>query len=329
MDSPQVRLGLIGAGNWGRAYIRTIDSIDGVFLGHLCSTNPQSKNLVPEGCRISNDWRTLLAENELDGVIVATPPDTHSAIVTAAVQAKVPVLVEKPLTANLSETIELNQLISSSGVPVLVDHSQLFHPAYRQLKQTAFTLGPVLGICSTGGQLRAPSHEVAPLWDYGPHDVALSLDFMRQPPVGVQLLERSLLQVGRVAGEVWSFHIEFPGEVLSSITVGNAMTEKKRCFAVQFQTQTLVFDDLAEDKLVSYAGNQWPDAGAPQLTKNHRQPIAVDPALPLTRVVEEFVSGIRDPRNLPPSFGTDLALEVAKVLSALEDILSLDYPAGA
>jgi predicted dehydrogenase len=287
---------------------------------------------VPEGCRISDNWRALLAEDELDGVIVATPPGTHAAIVTAAVQAELPVLVEKPLTANLSETIELNQLISSSGVPVLVDHSQLFHPAYRQLKQTASTLGPVLGICSAGGQLRSPNHEVAPLWDYGPHDVALSLDFMGQAPIGVRLLERSSLEVDRAAGEVWSFQLEFPGKVLSSITVGNAMTEKKRCFAVQFQARTLVFDDLAEDKLVNYGGNQWPDAKARgltrQLTKEGGQPIAVDPALPLTRVVEEFISGIREPYNLPPSFGTDLAVEVAKVLSALEDSLPLDNPVG-
>ena len=318
MDLPKVYLGLIGAGNWGRAYIRTIETMEAVSIGHLCSTNPQSKNLVSADCRVSDDWMTLLAAGDLDGVVVATPPSSHAVIVTALVKAGLPVLVEKPLAPSLDETIELDRLVSSSSVPVLVDHNQLFHPAYRQLKQSAARLGPVVGIRSTGGQWRAPYHDVRPRWDYGPHDVALSLNFMGGTPAGVRFLEKSSLAVDGGRGEVWSFQMEFPGQVLATVTVGNAMTVKRRCFAVEFQCHTLVFDDLAENKLVCYTRDGVRNTGSQAVSPDKGQPIPVDPALPLTRVVEEFVTGIREPDKLPPTFGTGLALEIAMILSAVE-----------
>ena len=41
-----LRLGLIGAGRWGRAYIRTLKSMAGVELARLCSANPESPKLA-------------------------------------------------------------------------------------------------------------------------------------------------------------------------------------------------------------------------------------------------------------------------------------------
>ena len=79
----QLRLGLLGAGRWGRNYIRTIAASAGVRLARLASRNPDSANLVPPDCVIFADWREMLDARALDGVIVATPPGVHAEMALA------------------------------------------------------------------------------------------------------------------------------------------------------------------------------------------------------------------------------------------------------
>ena len=56
-----LNLGLIGAGVWGRNFIKTIAGLDGARLTRLASRNPESPALVPPDCVISEDWRDLMA----------------------------------------------------------------------------------------------------------------------------------------------------------------------------------------------------------------------------------------------------------------------------
>lgn len=318
MDTPEIRLGLIGSGSWGRAYIRTIRSLSGVCLARLCTSNPESRRLVPHGCQITSDWRAVAEADDLDGVIVATPPQTHAQMVMASVQKGLPVMVGKPLTVSLDQANALHRAVVSSGVPVLVDHTQLFHPAYRRLKELASAMGRIRAIRSIGGQWRAQRHDVSPLWDYGPHDVALSLDFMGRAPVTVKVLNRTTREVEGTFGEVVTLELEFPEGIISSIMVGNAIAQKRRLFAVEFDEETLVFDDLAESKLVRYSRILGGNGERLSSQSGHGKAMAVADGLPLTRAVEEFVSGIRAPQNLSPAFGTGLALEVTRVLAACE-----------
>ena len=49
MPLPMIRLALIGAGRWGRNYIRTIMGLDGAELVVVASGNPETAGLVPRG----------------------------------------------------------------------------------------------------------------------------------------------------------------------------------------------------------------------------------------------------------------------------------------
>ena len=325
----QVRLGLIGAGQWGRAYIHTIDQIPGVRLSWLCSSNPESSNLVPEGCQITENWRSMVGSQDLDGVIIATPPILHAEMVLASLEAGLPVMVEKPMTVKLEEAIEIREAALSSGVPVLVNHIHLFQPAYRRLKELARDLGPVKAVRSIGGQWVKARPDVSPLWDYGPHDVALSVDLMQHAPSVAKVtgLVETSVEGGR--GETVNLDLEFPDAVVASITVGNAMPKKRRLFAAQFDEEALLVDDLAEMKLSRYSGLCVHDIdhdSPERLLKNHPAVhIPTEDTLPLTKAVVEFAEGVRDPFDLPSSFGVDLAVEVTRVLEACENDKEYQY----
>ena len=71
MPGSPLNLGLIGAGRWGKVYIRTIAGLEGIQLAHLASGNPDSKSLVGSDCKVSTDWQGLIANKSVSGVIIA------------------------------------------------------------------------------------------------------------------------------------------------------------------------------------------------------------------------------------------------------------------
>ena len=100
MAKSDLRLGLIGAGPWGRTYIGAIAAIDGLKLTRLASRNPESRSLVDPACLISEDWRQVAEALDLDGVIIATPPHFRPQHVAAAVAANKHIFMEKPVAVD-------------------------------------------------------------------------------------------------------------------------------------------------------------------------------------------------------------------------------------
>ena len=87
MPEPTLKLGLVGAGRWGRNYVRTIATLDGLRLAAVASRNPETATLVPPHCHIVTDWHDLIAMPGIDGIIIASPPATHAEILLAAIAA--------------------------------------------------------------------------------------------------------------------------------------------------------------------------------------------------------------------------------------------------
>ncbi len=290
-----IRLGLIGAGRWGKNFIRTIRGLDGVTLSALCSRHPDSRSLVDSPCTILRDWHDLVGNDLCDGVIIATPPDIHAEILGAMIRARIPSMVEKPLTLDLQEALDLQQLLRQNPTPVLVDHTYLFHPAYRELKRLSSQLGPIRSIQSEGGGPGPFRPNYTALWDYGPHDISMCLDLMNQTPHSVTCRACERNQGGNYECDLF-----FPDNVRASIKVGNLASAKVRILTVRHDEHSLTFDDLSPQKL-------WLDS----------TPITVAEKLPLQTAVEALVSGIRSGTTEP----LDLAVEVIRTLHVAQQSL--------
>lgn len=312
---PPLRLGLIGAGHWGRAYIRTIQSLPDLALARLCSSNPESRTLAGPACRLTADWREVAAAPDLDGVIVATPPALHAAMTKAAVQAGIPVMVEKPLTLDFGEARRLQAAVERAGVPVLVDHIHLFHPAYQALKREARRLGPVRHIRSEGGNYGPFREDTTSLWDYGPHDLALCMDLMGGAPLRLAARLEEARQTPEGRGENCALELEFPGGVRAEIRVGKIFPERIRRLAAWFEGCALVFNDLAARRLVRHpAPGDW--EGGPPALEGPGEPVPHDYEPPLTAALRAFARGIRG--ESLENFGVGLGVEVVRLLAEAE-----------
>lgn len=312
MSGDIIGLGLIGTGRWGLNYIKTLSILEGIELRWLASSNPQSQKLVGPRCRITDDWRQLVNAPNLDGVIVATPPSSHAEIVEYAVKHGLGVLVEKPLTLCEHEASFLLELARQEHVFVLVDHTHLFNPPYRKLKEFASVYGPILGISSIGGNWGPFRKDTPVLWDWGSHDVAMCLDLLGYALVMVKAERLETNKTAEGLGEILSLQLTFENNVHADIIIGNIIASKKRRLEVYLQDRKMVYDDMAENKLIIN----------PLSSEKHgsSEAIGVDATPPLTCAVKEFGEALRKGETSLESL--ELGMEVVRTLSRLEAILN-------
>lgn len=305
-----VRLGLIGAGRWGRNYIRTITGLDEVHLTAVASRNPETASLIAAGCRVLVDWRQLLREKDIDGVVIATPAPQHAEMLGAAIAAGLPALVEKPLTLDPAEAVGLRNAAISKGGFFMVGHTHLFHPAYLELRARAADYGSVRAIRSEAGNYGPYRPDTPVLWDWGPHEVALAMDLMGAMPeeVRARVTERRRVEDG--IGEIIEMSLRFPGSVQAEMRFGNLMP-KRRWFAAHLEKAVLVYDDLSPAKLTVHAPTE-----AYAAPTGSGVPVEIPDELPLTNVVKAFAaairSGKRDPE--PMHFGVRVVEVLARSL---------------
>ncbi len=296
------RLGMIGAGRWGRNFIRTIDGLAGARLTRIASSNPETADLAPAGCRVDPDWHALIDAGDLHGVIIATPPALHVEMASAAVRARLPVMVEKPLALDLEQAEALGQLVRDCRGYVLVDHTHVFSPAFAALKFAANELGPVMMIDGEAGNMGPYREDATVLWDWGAHDVAMCLDLLQAIPTEV-LVRR--VDIGRQGGEHVEIILIFPRGVSATINISNIRQDKARRFAVRCRDGELLYDDLAAVKLslTSYRSSS-PPAG---------EAMRYSDELPLAAAVRRFVDDIEGGKTGDASL--QLGIDVVEVLT--------------
>jgi myo-inositol 2-dehydrogenase/D-chiro-inositol 1-dehydrogenase len=130
-----LKIGLLGAGR-----------IAGVHAAAI-SQNPQSKlvaisDFYPEVAdklarqfdAVMRTNEDIIADPEIDAVLIATPTDTHSDLIEAATAAGKAVLCEKPVDLSLERARACLHNSAPSGVPVMVGFNRRFDPNFAALK---------------------------------------------------------------------------------------------------------------------------------------------------------------------------------------------------
>ncbi|MDP3703261.1 MAG: Gfo/Idh/MocA family oxidoreductase [Candidatus Omnitrophota bacterium] len=317
--SRPLRIGLIGAGRWGRVYLRTLRSLTPrMRLAHLGARHPERAGPLPARVVVHQDWRRVIRA-DCDAVIIATPAHTHAAMLQACLEARKPCIVEKPLCLDVATAERLDRRVRSSGVPVLVNHTHLFSPAYRRLKQAlASGREHTRVMVSEGMDLGPFRRETSALWDWGPHDVSLCLDLLKTTPVQVDALGGP--KGSRGTPEVVSLRLGFSGGVTAWIHAGCLSPRKRRTLSVFTDRRLYVWDDTSTKPLTVR-----PFDFSHRYDLPFPEPLSLIPLpsrsrqTPMEHLLVYFADGLQggDRRY----FGTTLALAVVRVLARCESAM--------
>ncbi|WP_334173129.1 Gfo/Idh/MocA family protein [Sinomonas sp.] len=150
-DGP-LRLVLVGAGNMGRAWLRTIAGTPSVRLVGLVDLDLDlaQRAAAEHGLdvAIGSSLTAVAAESGAQAVIDVTVPPAHHAVNTEALLAGLPVLCEKPIAPTVAETLSLIATEEVSGQLLMTSQSRRYYPALARLKSMTASLGDI-GIVTT------------------------------------------------------------------------------------------------------------------------------------------------------------------------------------
>lgn len=250
----RLRLGVIGAGAWGKNHVRTAGNVPEVELAAVCDTDAKIRERVAHqypATHVTADAGDLLAR--VDAVVIASPAATHARLALEAIRAGKPCLVEKPFALSVKDAEAVAEAAARAGVAVLAGHLLVFHPAVERLRALVEggELGRIYylyGLRVNLGQVRADENA---LWSFGPHDVSVALFLLGQTPVRVAAHGKSYLQPK--VEDVVFLTMEFASGVLAHVQLSWLDPHKERKLTVVGAKQMVVFDDMeAREKLRIY-----------------------------------------------------------------------------
>src|SRR5690349_15400148 len=133
-----IKVGVVGCGYWGPNLIRNLKQAPDCQLKVICDTSEQRlrhMRRLYQDVATTNRFEELLADTELDAMVIATPVRFHYDMAKAALNAGKHVFIEKPMARTVAEGEELVALAEQKGLVIMVGHTFLFSPAVRRMKE--------------------------------------------------------------------------------------------------------------------------------------------------------------------------------------------------
>ena len=133
-----VKLGLIGAGGIAQSHCRSIAQVDGaeiVAVSDVVRANAESTAEKWAIADIHDDYRDLVARDDLAGVVVCTPTAVHGAPTVAALEAGKHVLCEKPMALSIPDADRMIAAAESSGKVLMIGLVLRWFHEFRKLKE--------------------------------------------------------------------------------------------------------------------------------------------------------------------------------------------------
>jgi predicted dehydrogenase len=312
------RIAVVGAGYWGVNHVRNFYELGELEM--VCDSSKASAERIAAkfpGVRIESELRSALEDENVRGVVIATPAETHYEMAAAVIEAGKDVLVEKPLTLDVVDGERLVKLAKQRGAILMVGHLLEYHPAVLRLRQliSSGEIGELQYIYSTRLNLGKVRREENILWSFAPHDIAIILRLVDQWPNRIAATGAAYLQPS--IADVTVTNIEFPTGVRAHIFVSWLHPYKEQRLVVVGSKRMAVFDDVRRDgKLVVYDQGVEFVNGEPIARKGDGVAEQIEAAEPLRRQCLEFLDCIQTRR--PPLTDGQSGLRVLKVLDAAE-----------
>jgi len=318
-----VRVGVVGLGYWGPNLARNFAALPGAELAWLCEAEPEVRErfgaTFPQA-RLTGELDDLLADPELDAVVLATPVPTHAALSVRVLEAGKHCFVEKPLAQSVADAEQAVAAAQRAGRILMVGHLLQFHPGVTRLKALVDDgeLGEIRYIYGNRlnlGKLRADENA---LWSLGAHDVSVLLHLADEEPS--ELSARGEAYMNPPVEDVVFAFMRFPSGLSAHLHLSWLDPHKERRFTVVGATRMATFDDMAvEGKLTVY------DKGFDEKVESYGEYITrsgdiwspmVPNAEPLRLECQHFLDCVAEGRT-PLSDG-ESGLRVVRVLERLQ-----------
>jgi predicted dehydrogenase len=252
---PVVNVALVGCGYWGPNLARNFHQLEMSRLVACCDLDREKtrrlERLYP-GMRTTTSVDDILNDPGVDAVAIATPARTHYALAKAALESGKHVLVEKPLTMDSGQALDLHRMAEERRLVLMVGHVFEYNPAVRAIKRFVESgeIGEVYYAYSTRVNLGRVQSDINALWSIAPHDISILLYLLGQMPEEVQAAGARYLNDS--VEDVVFVNLRFPSGVLAHVHASWLDPSKVRQMTIVGSRKMIVYDDVAAEKIRLY-----------------------------------------------------------------------------
>ena len=321
----RLKLAVAGLGYWGPNRLRVLSDMPDVDVGRICDIDParvaRYQRRYPATAS-SNEFEAVLADESVDGVLIATPVFTHANLVSRALQAGKHVFVEKPLAASSGEARFLVQLAGEHDRVLMCGHTFLYSPPVRAIKQIleAGELGELHYISSSRVNLGPYRSDVSVVFDLGPHDFSILRYWLDSLPQTVSAMGRDVISTG--VADFAFVNATFEDGLVANMELSWLAPSKLRRTVLVGSEKMAVYEDNSPEPVRIYdSGIEYRDPetyGEYHLAYRTGDIVSprVDTSEPIALELEDFVGAIRGEVDELPDPG--IAVDVICMVEATE-----------
>ncbi|MEW5975388.1 MAG: Gfo/Idh/MocA family oxidoreductase [Acidobacteriota bacterium] len=316
-------VGLVGAGAWGRNHLRVWSQL-GELVG-VCETDPRRAALLGQefpGVQITPVLHGLLSDARVQGLVIATPAETHFRLAKEGLLAGKDIFVEKPLALTVQEGEELVDLARDKGRVLMVGHVLQYHPAVLKLRDMIRNgdFGKINYVYSNRLNFGKIRTEENILWSFAPHDISVMLMLLDEMPIRVASQGGNYLH--RTIADVTVSSFQFKSGVNAHIFVSWLHPFKEQKLVVVGEKGMAVFDDVSPHrKLLVYPHRiNWVNR-VPVSEKAEATQVDFEAKEPLREECLHFLECMKT-RTPPRTDGAE-GLRVLQMLTACQNSLEM------
>ena len=313
------QIGLIGCGYWGRNLCRNFYDL-GALASVVDATEKgqaTAQSIAPNAI-ISDNIDVILVDNQIQGVALATPAETHADLAIQVMRAGKDVFVEKPMALSIRDAEAMQTVANETGRILMVGHLLEYHPALLKLREliNSVELGKINYVYSNRLNFGKVRTEENALWSFAPHDVAVILRLLGQSPVEVSASGGAYLN--KNISDVTISNLRFKDNSRAHIFVSWLHPYKEQRLVVIGDKKMAIFNDVNPfgQKLCLYPQSVEFDGKIPLLKKEDAEFIEHVNTEPLRQECASFLYCIKSRQS--PLTDAQSGIEALKVLHACQ-----------
>lgn len=325
-EEEPVQVAVVGLGYWGPNLVRNLQEHPGAEVVAVCDSREEPLAKVARrypSARTTTDFDSILADDSIEAVAIATPVSSHFPLASAVLEAGKHVFIEKPLAASAGEARKLIELAERRGLVLMPGHTFLYSPPVNLIADLlrAGDLGEIYFVSMSRVNLGLHQSDVSVAWDLGPHDFSILRYWLDETPLHVSAISRGCIIP--TIPDVAFIDLEYASGTISHVELSWLAPSKLRRTTIVGSQKMLVYDDTSTEPVRVFDSgvlHKDPESfGEYRLT--YRTGDIVSPhipaAEPLLLEMADFCDAIR--AGGTPRSSAEIGLEVVRMIEAVDE----------
>lgn len=178
-----LKIALIGYGYWGPNVAKKLYENPNIEFYGICDRKENrldmAKCIYANAIRYTTNYRDYIEDREIDAIAIAVETVNHYKITKEALEHGKHVYVEKPITDNSEQAIELHNISLNLKKILHVDHIMVYHPIIKKIKSLIQNneLGEIIYYDCSRINLGNIKNDISSMWDLAVHDLSV-IDYL-------------------------------------------------------------------------------------------------------------------------------------------------------